>query len=68
MEKYEDPTQRLHSKFPTQEYRDNYDKIFGKKKYWYERQLELGLGETDVNSGSTTDRTIEDGTEVVKGG
>ena len=40
MEKYEDPTQRLHSKFPTQEYRDNYDKIFGKKKYWYEVILE----------------------------
>ena len=40
MEKYEDPTQRLHSKFPTQEYRDNYDKIFGKKKYWYEEKLE----------------------------
>ena len=48
MEKYEDPTQRLHSKFPTQEYRDNYDKIFGKKKYWYEKQLELDLGETDA--------------------
>jgi hypothetical protein len=68
MEKYEDPTQRLHSKFPSQEYRDNYDKIFGKKKYWYEKQLELDLGEIDVNSGSTTDGTIEDGTEVVKGG
>lgn len=40
MEKYEDSTQRLHSKFPTQEYRDNYDKIFGKKKYWYEKKLE----------------------------
>jgi hypothetical protein len=36
MEKYEDPTQRLHSKYPSKEYKDNYDKIFGKKKYWYE--------------------------------
>ena len=68
MEKYEDPTQRLQSKVPSEEYKSNYDKIFGKKKYWYEKQLELSLGEIDVNSGSTTDRTIEDGTEVVKGG
>lgn len=68
MEKYEDPTQRLHSKVPTEEYKDNYDRIFGKKRYWYEEQLELDLGETDVNSGSTTNGTIEDRATVDKGG
>ena len=40
MEKYEDPTQRLHSKVPTDEYKENYDRIFGKKQYWYEKKLE----------------------------
>jgi len=48
MEKYEDPTQRLQSKVPTAGYKANYDKIFGKKQYWYEKQLELDLGDTDA--------------------
>lgn len=44
MEKYEQPGERLHSKVPTEEYKENYDRIFGKKRYWYEKQLELDLG------------------------
>lgn len=46
MEKYEQPGERLHSKVPTEEYKENYDRIFGKKQYWYEKQLELDFGET----------------------
>lgn len=44
MEKYEQPGERLHSKVPSDEYKENYDRIFGKKQYWYEKQLELDLG------------------------
>lgn len=36
--KYEDPTQRLQSHNWSQEYKDNYDKIFGKKETWLDRK------------------------------
>ena len=45
MEKYETPGERLQSKVPTEEYKGNYEKIFGRKQYWYEKQLELDFGE-----------------------
>lgn len=38
MNKYEDPTQRMYSKADSQEYLENYEKIFGKKIPWYERR------------------------------
>lgn len=38
MNKYEDSTQRLYSKTDSQEYLENYEKIFGKKIPWYERR------------------------------
>lgn len=60
MEKYEDPTQRLQSKVPSGEYKSNYDKIFGKKKYWYEKQLELDLGEIDGDKlGSSSEGKVD---------
>jgi len=40
MEKYEQPGERLHSKVPSDEYKEAYDRIFGKKQYWYEKKLE----------------------------
>jgi hypothetical protein len=40
MEKYEQPGERLHSKVPSDEYKEAYDRIFGKKSYWYEKKLE----------------------------
>jgi hypothetical protein len=40
MEKYEQPGERLHSKVPTDKYKEAYDRIFGKKQYWYEKVLE----------------------------
>ncbi len=40
MEKYEQPGERLHSKVPTDKYKEAYDRIFGKKQYWYEKALE----------------------------
>jgi len=38
MEKYEQPGERLVSKVPTKEFKDNYDRIFGKKETWLERR------------------------------
>jgi hypothetical protein len=38
MNKYEDSTQRMYSKADSQEYLENYEKIFGKKIPWYERR------------------------------
>lgn len=38
MEKYEKPGERLVSKVPNKEYKDNYDSIFGKKESWLERR------------------------------
>jgi len=38
MEKYEQPGERLVSKVPTKEFKDNYDAIFGKKETWLERR------------------------------
>lgn len=38
MEKYEQPGERLHSKVPSDEYKEAYDRIFGKKQYWYEKK------------------------------
>lgn len=38
MEKYEKPGERLVSKIPNKEYKDNYDSIFGKKESWLERR------------------------------
>ena len=46
MEKYEQPGERLHSKVPTDEYKEAYDRIFGKKQYWYEKKLEKEKDET----------------------
>ena len=40
MEKYEQPGERLHSKVPSDEYKEAYDRIFGKKQYWYEKKLD----------------------------
>lgn len=39
MNRYEDPTQRLHSHNWSEEYKDNYDAIFGKKETWLERRI-----------------------------
>ena len=54
MNKYEDPTQRLYSHNWSQEYKDNYEKIFGKKETWLERkeleQKEQAEKEKDDNS------------------
>lgn len=36
--RYEDPTQRLHSHNWSEEYKDNYEKIFGKKESWLDRR------------------------------
>lgn len=36
--KYEDPTVRLQSHNWSKEYKDNYDKIFGKKETWLDRK------------------------------
>lgn len=38
MNRYEDPTQRLHSHNWSEEYKTNYEKIFGKKETWLERR------------------------------
>ena len=38
MNKYEDPTQRLHSHNWSKEYKDNYERIFGKKETWLDRK------------------------------
>jgi len=38
MERYETPGERLVSKVPTKEFKDNYDAIFGKKETWLERR------------------------------
>jgi len=46
MEKYEQPGERLHSKVPSDEYKEAYDRIFGKKQYWYEKKLEKEKDET----------------------
>jgi len=39
MNRYEDPTQRLQSHNWSEEYKENYDKIFGKKETWLERRI-----------------------------
>lgn len=39
--KYEDPTQRLVSHNWSEEYKNNYDKIFGKKETWLDRKARL---------------------------
>lgn len=39
MEKYEQIGECLVSKAPSEEYRENYDKVFGKKLYYYEKKL-----------------------------
>lgn len=36
--RYEDPTQRLQSHGWSEEYKENYEKIFGKKETWLERR------------------------------
>lgn len=36
--RYEDPTERLYSHNWSEEYQENYDKIFGKKETWLERR------------------------------
>lgn len=36
--RYEDPTARLHSHNWSKEYKDNYEKIFGKKETWLDRK------------------------------
>ena len=38
MNKYEDPTVRLTSPTWSKEYKENYDRIFGKKETWLERR------------------------------
>lgn len=38
MEKYEKLGERLVSKVPTKEYKENFDAIFGKKESWLERR------------------------------
>lgn len=38
MEKYEKYGEKLVSKVPTKEYKDNYDEVFGKKETWLERR------------------------------
>jgi hypothetical protein len=55
MEKYEQPGERLHSKVPSEEYKEAYDRIFGKKQYWYEKKLEKGKDDNqrieDISTG-----------------
>ena len=36
--RYEDPTQRLTSHNWSDEYKENYEKVFGKKETWLERR------------------------------
>ena len=53
MEKYEQPGERLVSKVPTKEYKDNYDTIFGKKESWLdrkEREAEMKNEEKHANA------------------
>ena len=38
MNRYEDPTQRLHSHNWSEGYKENYDRIFGHKETWLERR------------------------------
>lgn len=38
MEKYERPGEKINSKVPSEAYKDNYDKIFGKKETWLDRK------------------------------
>lgn len=38
MNKYEDLGQRLHSHNWSEEFKENYEKIFGKKETWLERR------------------------------
>jgi len=38
MNKYEDSTQRLNSHNWSKEYKENYEKIFGKKETWLEKR------------------------------
>lgn len=38
MNRYEDPTQRLYSNNWSEEYKENYDRIFGEKETWLERR------------------------------
>ena len=38
MNRYEDPTQRLHSHGWSEEYKENYERIFGHKETWLERR------------------------------
>lgn len=36
--RYEDPGEKLHSHNWSQEYKDNYERVFGKKESWLERK------------------------------
>lgn len=47
MEKYEHPGEKINSKAPTKEYKDNYDKIFGEKESWIERREQNKFRETE---------------------
>jgi hypothetical protein len=38
MNRHEDSTQRLHSHNWSEEYQENYEKVFGKKETWLERR------------------------------
>lgn len=38
MEKYERPGEKISILLTTKEYRDNYDRIFGKKESWLDRK------------------------------
>lgn len=55
MNRYEEPGQRLHSHNWSNEYKDNYEKIFGKKETWLERREREALVRTDTTTEKLND-------------
>lgn len=51
--RYEDSTQRLQSHNWSKEYKDNYDRIFGKKETWLDRKEREEREEKEKNGNSS---------------
>jgi len=54
MNKYEDPTQRLYSHNWSEEYKENYEKIFGKKETWLDRRERLKKEQEEKENNDTS--------------
>lgn len=52
--RYEDPTQRLHSHNWSKEYQENYEKIFGKKETWLDRRERLKKEQEEKENNDTS--------------